>query len=177
MDLSCGRLIAITLLYFALPGGRHSGGSLICLTIRIPTYYQLSVTHFLFSMNCKRSARFFTSCLFSPSCLLRSVSWYSVGYRKYDSLLGANALYCCNRFDWVHDLFLLNSVDLNNGFFYKWHNNNLTDIELNTARSLLDIILIIEKATVCYLITLLSQNPKLLILLLRYAHSHYNSAL
>ena len=52
MDLSCGRLIVITLLYFALPGGRHSGGSLICLIIRIPTNYQLSVTHFLFLMNC-----------------------------------------------------------------------------------------------------------------------------
>ena len=63
----------------------------------------------------------------------------SVGYGKYDSPLGANALYCCNQFDWAHDLFMLNLVDLNNCFFYKWHNNNLTDTELNTARSLLDI--------------------------------------
>jgi hypothetical protein len=56
-DLSCGRLITITLPFFALPGGRHSGGSLICLTIRIPTYYQLSVTLFLFSMNCTNDQR------------------------------------------------------------------------------------------------------------------------
>ena len=78
------------------------------------------------------------------SCLVRSVSWYSVGYGKYYSPLGANALHCCNRFDWAHDLFMLNLVDLTNSFFCKWHNNNLTDIELNTARSLLDIIFIRE---------------------------------
>ena len=57
MNLSCGRLIEKTLLYFALPGGRHSGGSLICLTIRIRTYYQLSETHFLFLMNCANDQR------------------------------------------------------------------------------------------------------------------------
>ena len=57
MDMSCGRLIMIALLYFALPGGRHSGESLICLTIRIRTYYQLSVTHFLFLMNCTNDQR------------------------------------------------------------------------------------------------------------------------
>ena len=39
---------------------------------------------------------------------------------------------------------MLNLVDLNNSFFYKWHINNWTDIELNTARSLLDIIFIRE---------------------------------
>jgi hypothetical protein len=93
---------------------------------------------------CKRSARFITSCLFSPSCLYRSVSWYSVVFGKYDSPLGANALYCCNRFEWAHDLFLLNLVDLTNSFFYKWYNNNLTDTDLDTARSLLDIIFIRE---------------------------------
>jgi hypothetical protein len=75
---------------------------------------------------------------FSPSCLVRSVSWHNVGYGKYDSPLGANALYCCNRFDRSHDLFMLNLVDLNNSFFYKWHKNNLT------AWSLLDIIFIRE---------------------------------
>jgi hypothetical protein len=98
----------------------------------------------IFDELCKRSARFITSCLFSPSCLVRSVSWYSVVFGKYDSPLGANALYCCNRFEWAHDLFLLNLVDLTNSFFYKWYNNNLTDIELDTARSLLDIIFIRE---------------------------------
>ena len=39
---------------------------------------------------------------------------------------------------------MLNLVDLNNSFFYKWHNNNLNDSELNTAWSLLDIIFIRE---------------------------------
>ena len=53
-------------------------------------------------------------------------------------------LYCCNRFDWSHDLFMLNLVELNNSFFYKWHNSNLTDIELNTVWSLMDIIFIRE---------------------------------
>jgi hypothetical protein len=57
MDLSCGRLIAIALPFFALPGGKHSGGSLICLTIRTPTYCQLSVTLFLVSLNCANDQR------------------------------------------------------------------------------------------------------------------------
>jgi hypothetical protein len=57
MVLSCGPLIMITLLYFALPGGRHSDGSLICLTIRIRSCYQLSVTHFLSLKNCANDQR------------------------------------------------------------------------------------------------------------------------
>jgi len=46
--------------------------------------------------------------------------------------------------DWSHDLFMLNLVELNNSFFYKWHNYNLTDIERNTVWSLLDTIFIRE---------------------------------
>jgi hypothetical protein len=48
----------------------------------------------------------------------------SVSYGKYDSPIGANALCCCNRFNWSHDLFMLNLVDLNNSFIYQWHKNN-----------------------------------------------------
>ena len=57
MDLSCSRLIMITLIYFVLHGGQHSGESLICHIIPIHTYYQLSVTHFLFLMNCASDQR------------------------------------------------------------------------------------------------------------------------
>ena len=71
---------------------------------------------------------------------------------------------------------MLNLVDLNNSFFYKWHINNWTDIELNTARSLLDIIFIREGYSVLpdnFTLT----NSKITELLLEYAHNHYNSAL
>jgi hypothetical protein len=90
-------------------------------------------------------------------------------FGMYDSPLGANAQYCCNRFDWSHDLFILNLVELNNSFFYKWHKNNLTDPEFNAAWSLLDIILIRETYSVLpdnFTLTI----PKLLTLLLQYTH-------
>jgi hypothetical protein len=130
MVLSCSLLIVITLLYFAMPGGRHSGGSLICLTIRIRSCYQLSVAQCLFLMNFANDQR---TLLHRVCSRLPVLSRYSVGYGKYDSRLGANALYCCNHFDWSHDLLMLNLVDLNNSFFYKWHKNNLNDTELNIA--------------------------------------------
>lgn len=104
----------------------------------------LSNTLPIFDELCKRSARFITSCLFAPSRLVRSVSMFSVVFAKFDSPLGSNALFCCNRFGWSYNSFISHSVPLNNSFFEQWNENNLTDIELNTAISLMDILLIRE---------------------------------
>ena len=66
---------------------------------------------------CKRSARFVMTCLFSPSNLVRSVANYSVKFAGYNSPLGSNALFCCQRYGFDLELFRLHSVSLDNKFF------------------------------------------------------------
>jgi hypothetical protein len=145
MVLSCGPLTVITLLYFALSGGRHSGGPSICLTIRIRSYYQLSVTHFQFFMNRANDQR---------ALLHRVCSGLLVLFSQFHGtvlVMGSTIhLLMLMHYTAVIALtghiifFMLNLVDLNNSYFYKWRKNNLTDTEFNTAWSLLDIIFITE---------------------------------
>ena len=93
---------------------------------------------------CKRSARFITSCLLSCNRLVRSISRHSVVFSKYNSLLGSNTLVCCSRYGWSSDSFLSNCIPLNNNFFEQWCLDNLTEIEINSIGSLLDILFIRE---------------------------------
>jgi hypothetical protein len=65
----------------------------------------LSHTLPVFDELCKRTARFITSCIFSPSRLVQTVSWHSRVFARYDSPLYSNALYCCHRHGWSIDLF------------------------------------------------------------------------
>jgi len=116
-----------------LPYNTHSC-LLPLLSDTIPIYDEL----------CKRSARFITSCIFSPCHLVQSVAWYSVCFGKYSSPLGNNAMLCCNRYDWSIDSFTLNLVRLNNNYFRQWHQNHLTNTEISTAFSLLEVIFIRE---------------------------------
>jgi endonuclease/exonuclease/phosphatase family metal-dependent hydrolase len=90
----------------------------------------------------KRSARFITSCLLSPSRLVKSVSLYCVRFGRYGSQLGRNALFCCNRYGWSFDSFILNLVRLNNVVFEQWCRDHAASFDLNAAASLLDILFI-----------------------------------
>jgi hypothetical protein len=94
----------------------------------------------IFNEICKRSARFITSCLSSPSRLVRSVSWHSVVFGKFSSPFGSNALLCCLRYGWSLDSYVLNLVQLSNSFFHLWCRGSLPDIEFYTAMSLLELI-------------------------------------
>jgi hypothetical protein len=93
---------------------------------------------------CKRSAHFITSCISSPSRLVRSVSWHSVFFGKFSSPLGSNALLCCLRYGWSLDSFVLNLVQLPNSFFHLWYRGSLPNIEIYTAMSLLELIFVRE---------------------------------
>jgi hypothetical protein len=54
---------------------------------------------------CQRSARFVMACLLSPSNLVQSVAYYSVTFAGYNSPLGSNAFFCCQRYGFDLDLF------------------------------------------------------------------------
>jgi hypothetical protein len=104
----------------------------------------LSDTIPIFDELCKRSARFITSCFFSPNRLVQFVSWHSVVFSKYNSPLGSNAWFCCNRYNWLTDLFILNLVPLNNNFFKNWYHAGVPDNEFHTAMALLEALFIRE---------------------------------
>lgn len=93
----------------------------------------------------KRSARFITSCLCSASHLVQSVSRYSILYGKHGSVLGRNALMCCKRYNWSVDSFILNLIPLTNTLFSQQYRADLTDLELNSAISLLEVMLVRER--------------------------------
>jgi len=93
---------------------------------------------------CKRSARFIFSCLLSGNYLVRSISRHSVVYAKYNSFLGSNSLVCCAKYGWSLDDFNLCRVQLSNSFFEQWYVNSLTEYELSSIMSLLDILSIRE---------------------------------
>jgi len=101
----------------------------------------------LFDEIIKRSARFIIASLFSTSCLVRSVSCYSILYAKYASVLGVNVLFYCPRYNWTIDSFLTRSIPLSNNLFTQQLRINLTDFELNSAISLteMEVMLIRER--------------------------------
>jgi hypothetical protein len=74
----------------------------------------------IFDEICKRSIRFIMSCLFSPSNLIRSVAYSGVAFARYNSPLGSNALFCCHRYSWAPESFILSLVNAGNDFFKQW---------------------------------------------------------
>jgi len=58
----------------------------------------------LFEEICKRSACFLNKCIFSSSCLVRSVMLYSINSGRYNSVTYRNLCTVCKLFNWsVHD--------------------------------------------------------------------------
>lgn len=93
---------------------------------------------------CKRSARFIFSCLLSNNYFVRSISWHSVVHAKYNSFLGSNALFCCKKYGWSIDYFSLCLVQLSNSFFEQCYINSLSEFEMSSIWSLLDILSVRE---------------------------------
>ena len=70
----------------------------------------------IFDEICKRSSRFIVSCLFCPSRLVNSIVWYGVLLGRYNSVVGRNALICCERYGWELNDFVMGSVNLSKHF-------------------------------------------------------------
>ena len=63
---------------------------------------------------CKRSARFIVSCVDRGSALVRSIVRYSLTVARYNSCIGSNALFCCDRYKWSLDDLLRSNINLSN---------------------------------------------------------------
>jgi len=93
---------------------------------------------------CKRSARFIVSCLVCSCKLVQSVAWHSIVAAKYNSVLGSNAWFCCERYGWSVDQFIEADIDLSNCNFFSHCRGLVSYSELSTACSLLEVISIRE---------------------------------
>ena len=96
----------------------------------------------------RRSARFILSCLYSSSNLVRSLSWYGVGYARYNSIIGKNSLIICDYFGWSIDDFLINNVNRSNIFFEQYFIRNLTQETVSMSMSLFELICLRENISV-----------------------------
>jgi len=81
----------------------------------------------VFDEICKRSSRFINSCLCfcSRHNLVRSIALHSIVHGKHYSPLGRNLRFCCRRFGWQLEDFLLDFVSLNDDCFHKFCMNNI----------------------------------------------------
>ena len=98
----------------------------------------------IFDELCKRSARFISSCLLSSCHLVRQISSYCVTYAKHRSVLGSNAILCCDRFGWSRDSFYAGLPDLSNTFFQHRYYAGVSDIEYSNALTLLELLFVRE---------------------------------
>jgi len=93
---------------------------------------------------CKRSAHFVATCLNSRSQLVRNIAWHSVVYGRHCSVLGGNILFCCRRYGWDIDDFLLGRVSLQNIFFQDFCDNYVGDDQACVIHRLSELILLRE---------------------------------
>jgi len=98
----------------------------------------------VFDEICKRSARFILSCLFGVSRLVRSVAWHSIVVAKYNSVLGNNALLCCERYGWTQEDFVHGFINLDNNVFSEFCAECVSDSERNSALFLLEVLYVRE---------------------------------
>jgi hypothetical protein len=110
-----------------------------CFILPILTY-----TLPVFDEICKRSARFIASCLYSRSQLVRAVAWYGVMYGRYNSVIGKNFLFCCNRFGWCPTDYGSCLANLHNVNFSNFCVDRLEQKERDIATFLMELILLRE---------------------------------
>ena len=91
-----------------------------------------------------RSSRFVSACLLSRSALVRFVSLHGVMYGRFNSILGKNVLFCCKRYNWFFDDFVLGLVDLRSVNFRNFCMSKLEFSQLNDAFSLLELLMLRE---------------------------------
>ena len=94
MAANFGHLTMIMLICSVLPGERPSIRRVLNLPYNTHSHLLpiLADTIPIFDEICKRSARFITSCLFSPSSLVQSAAWHSVVFGKFSSPLRSRAM-------------------------------------------------------------------------------------
>ena len=100
----------------------------------------------IFDEICKRSSQFILSCLSSPSPLVRWLSWHSVAISKFNYVLGTNAQFCCKQFGWPTTEFFTQSVIHNNNFFNQYFSNHVSNVDVDTALLLLEMIFVKENS-------------------------------
>jgi len=104
----------------------------------------LTCTLPIFDEICMRSSRFVSACLSSRSALVRFVSLHGVLYGRFNSILGKNVLFCCKRYNWFFEDFVLGLVDLKNVNFRNFCLSKLEFNQLNDAFSLLELLMLRE---------------------------------
>jgi len=82
---------------------------------------------------CKRSSPFINSCLRSRYKLVRSIALHSIVHDKYYSPLGRNLRFCCRRFGWQLEDFLLGFGALNDDCFHNFYMNNIPVAQLQNC--------------------------------------------
>ena len=80
-----------------------------------------------FDERCKRSVGFILSGVDRVSALLRSVARYGLTVACYDSFIGSNALFCCDRHRWSLDDLLRSNINLSNCTFVNTYRNLISD--------------------------------------------------
>jgi hypothetical protein len=95
----------------------------------------------IFDEICIRSLRFISSCLVSPYQLVLSVARHCVLYGRHRSILGRNALLCCDRFNWSIAHFIMNPAQFKFSSL-SCYINNFSDNEVNIAAFLLELLAI-----------------------------------
>ena len=93
---------------------------------------------------CKRSARFIVSCVDRGSALVRSIVRYGLTVARYNSFIGSNALFCCDRYKWSLDDLLRSNINLSNFTFASTHHNLINDKMKQTALFLYEMLCIRE---------------------------------
>ena len=65
-------------------------------------------------------------------------------YGRFSSILGKNVLFCCKRFNWFLDDFVLGLVDLGTANFRNFCTSKLEFSQLNDAFSVLELLMLRE---------------------------------
>jgi hypothetical protein len=116
-----------------LPNDSHSY-LLPILTDTLPVFVEI----------CKRSAHFIYSCLFSASSFVQKFVRYCITGAKYNSIIGANALYLCKLFNWTLSNFMSGSVGLQNYIFMNFCCEQVSQAQAQNAFFLAELISIRE---------------------------------
>jgi len=100
----------------------------------------LSCTLPLYEEICKRSACFLNKCIFSSSCLVRSVTLSSINFGRYDSVIYRNLCTVCKLFNWsVHD-YISGRVCLRRRFFTAYYKSRLPDDKSTTVSFMYELL-------------------------------------
>ena len=59
---------------------------------------------------------------------------------KYNSIIGSNLLFCCRLFNWSFDDCVSGLLDLSFDYFSRFYVNNLSDFELSSIFTLVELI-------------------------------------